>query len=158
MDEQSEQHAGQLSRAERKRMRRMAGQEERSAERDAAQQKRNRKIFVFSVIGLLAVAGIWYAIAQSAGGPGKYDAFAQCLTEKEVSMGGADWCPHCQTQKKMFGKSFQFVEYHDCDRDPAWCGRNAVRSYPTWIVGGKQYTGVQQLSDLSALSGCPLAA
>ncbi|MBI4148859.1 hypothetical protein HY491_00265 [Candidatus Woesearchaeota archaeon] len=147
-----------LNRAERKRLNRMADQEQRAGERAATQKKKGRIIFVLSIIGLLVIAGIWYVAASQSGKPGKYDAFAQCLTEKGISMGGADWCSHCQAQKRMFGTSFQFIDYHDCDRDPSWCNQHAIRSYPTWLVQGKQYVGVQQMDDLRTLSGCPLPA
>ncbi len=32
--------------------------------------------------------------------------FARCLTDRQVKMYGAYWCPHCAEQKEMFGESF----------------------------------------------------
>ncbi len=89
-------------------------------------------------------------------GPGKYDSFAQCLTEKEVKMYGTEWCSHCQNQKKTFGKSFQYIDYIDCDRNKNECLKARVNSYPTWVVGGNNYPGEQSLFRLASLSGCKL--
>src|SRR5678809_570719 len=44
----------------------------------------------------------------------KYDAFARCLTDRQVKMYGAYWCPHCAEQKEMFGESFALAPYVEC--------------------------------------------
>ena len=89
-------------------------------------------------------------------GPGKYDAFAQCLFEKEATMYGTEWCSHCKSQKKMFGKSFQYINYVDCDRNSNECLKNGIRGYPTWIIGGEHYRGEQSLQRLASLTDCKL--
>jgi len=89
-------------------------------------------------------------------GPGDYDSFAQCLTEKGVKMYGTEWCSHCKNQKEAFGNSFQFVDYIDCDRDKGECLKAGVRGYPTWVIDGENYPGEQQLERLSLLTGCEL--
>ena len=88
---------------------------------------------------------------------GNYDLLAQCLTEKGVKMYGAEWCGHCQNQKKAFGSSFQYVNYVDCDKDRDACVEAGVQGYPTWVIDGQSYPGEQDLSDLAAISGCSLA-
>ena len=45
---------------------------------------------------------------------GKYDTFAQCLTENEAVMYGTDWCSYCQNQKSLFGNSFNNIAYVNC--------------------------------------------
>jgi len=87
---------------------------------------------------------------------GKYNGFAQCLTEKEIVMYGTEWCSHCKAQKAMFGKSFEFVNYVDCDKDRSECLINGVRGYPTWKIDGELYPGEQKLEKLASLSGCEL--
>jgi glutaredoxin len=87
---------------------------------------------------------------------GEYDTFATCLTEKEVIMYGTDWCSHCQNQKRMFGKSFQFVQYINCDRNKVACDGADVRGYPTWNINGTNYPGEQSLDRLAYLTGCEL--
>jgi len=88
--------------------------------------------------------------------PGKYDSFAQCLTEKGATMYGTEWCSHCQNQKKMFGKSFQYVDYVDCDKYGDECLKNGIRGYPTWIIDGEKYPGEQPLQRLASLTDCKL--
>ena len=88
---------------------------------------------------------------------GNYDEFAKCLTEKGISMGGTEGCSHCKNQKEMFGSSFQFIDYHDCDSDQAWCIEKGIEGYPTWILSdGSKHPGEQQLSTLAELSGCEI--
>jgi len=89
-------------------------------------------------------------------GPGKYDTFAQCLFEKDAIMYGTEWCSHCQNQKKAFGKSFQYINYVDCDKYSEECLKNGVRGYPTWIINEESYSGEQSLPRLASLSGCEL--
>ncbi len=85
------------------------------------------------------------------------DAFAKCLTAKKVTMYGADWCTHCQNEKKAFGSSFQYVPYVECPKDPKSCLEKDVKGYPTWIFpDGKKLEGEQGLLKLSIESGCAL--
>ena len=94
-------------------------------------------------------------------------ALAQCLAEKGVTMYGAAWCPHCQKEKREFGKAFRYVPYVECPENPERCLSLHVTGYPTWIfpdgysptgspVKGKRLVGEQGLTRLSEASGCPL--
>ncbi len=85
--------------------------------------------------------------------PGQYDEFAQYLTEQGVKMYGTEWCSHCKNQKKLFGESFQYVDYIDCDRNKKACTDAGVRGYPTWNINGQNYPGEQSLQRLAQLSG-----
>lgn len=85
------------------------------------------------------------------------DGFAQCLAEKQITMYGAEWCPHCQNEKKAFGASFRLVPYIECPAEPARCLSAGVNGYPTWIFpDGKKLEGEQGLLKLSQESGCLL--
>ncbi|HIJ99709.1 TPA: hypothetical protein H1011_02700 [archaeon] len=89
------------------------------------------------------------------------DNFTECLAENNAIMYGAYWCPHCTTQKEMFGDSLSGVLYIECDSKgknakPELCRQNNVQSYPTWIISGTKYSGVQSLQDLSDITGCSL--
>ena len=86
--------------------------------------------------------------------PGELDNFAQCLTEKNVKMYGAEWCSHCKNQKAMFGTSFQYIDYVDCDKSKQVCEIAEITGYPTWEIEGRLYPGEQQLNNLATLSGC----
>ncbi|MFH1683004.1 MAG: thioredoxin domain-containing protein [Candidatus Woesearchaeota archaeon] len=85
-----------------------------------------------------------------------YDTFAQCLTDKGVKMYGAEWCSHCQNQKAMFGSSFQYVDYVDCEQSQQECSIAGIQGYPTWKISGNDYPGEQSFERLASLSGCKL--
>ena len=93
---------------------------------------------------------------------GKYDEFAKCLTEKDVKMYGAYWCSHCQAQKKLFGSSWQYVNYVECSlpggqAQTEYCKTQGVSGYPTWEFGDKtRLEGEATFEDLAARSGCAL--
>lgn len=90
------------------------------------------------------------------------DDFAKCLTEKEVKMYGAYWCPHCENNKKAFGDSWKYVTYVECavEGQPqvqtTACTVAGIEGYPTWIINGEKYPGEQTLENLARLSGCIL--
>ena len=108
---------------------------------------------IFSFLFVLIVLSF---LAGCSNKPGRYDSFAQCLTEKGVTMYGTEWCSHCQNQKKLFGRSFGNINYIDCDRDKNACLAAGVEGYPTWVIDGKTYPGEQRLERLATLSGCEL--
>jgi len=89
--------------------------------------------------------------------PRTYDDFAKCLTDKGVTMYGSFWCTHCQNQKSMFGSSFKFVTYVDCDKNRDDCLEVGIEGYPAWIIAAKKHYGEQSLDKLAELSGCALA-
>lgn len=89
--------------------------------------------------------------------PHPYDAFAQCLTDAGLVMYGTDWCPHCQDQKAMFGVSFDFIDYVNCDFNQAVCQAKGIEGYPTWYHDDQLWTsGVQTFNSLSGVSGCEM--
>lgn len=130
---------------------------EREKERlERLKARRRKKLFVYSLIVVLLIVSIYLFYWRSQL-PGKYDNFAKCLTEKGFIMAGTDWCNFCKEQKGMFGKSFKFVDYRNCDVNRAWCDSNNVKGYPNWILpDGTARAGMQKLQTLSQLSGCKL--
>jgi len=94
--------------------------------------------------------------------PSKYDSFAQCLTEKSVTMYGAWWCPHCSNQKKLFQGAFENVNYVECSNPGTQtmnqtCKDANIEGYPTWDFGdGNRLSGEQTLEELSQKTGCEL--
>ncbi len=115
---------------------------------------------VIAVFVLLVVIGVAVKTYQNTK-PGELDEFAQCLTENGAKMYGADWCPNCQAQKQMFGSSFEYIDYVQCDITPEACTAEGVDGYPTWkkhtgeesTLAGK---GVQPLILLAETFGCEL--
>ncbi|MDP3976130.1 MAG: hypothetical protein Q8P95_04405 [bacterium] len=88
--------------------------------------------------------------------PGQYDKLAQCLTDKDVKMYGADTCPHCLAQKKAFMGSFDLINYVECRKDPQACEAAGITNYPTWIINGERHVGETSMSELAELSSCEL--
>ncbi len=85
----------------------------------------------------------------------KLTEFAKCLSSKGLKMAGAEWCSACNSQKRLFGDSFEFVNFVDCDKEKSFCEENNIEYYPTWIMNGeKKAVGVQSIQKLAELSGC----
>ncbi len=122
----------------------------------SSEKKRQAKRILVWTIVIIAVAAIAFFIYKKASGPGKYDALAQCMTENGMTMYGTDWCPHCQRQKQLFGKSFKFINYVNCDLSDA-CDKAGVQGYPTWAKDGQLLqSGVKSLAELAQSSGCEM--
>lgn len=86
-----------------------------------------------------------------------YNLFAKCLTERGFTMYGAEWCRHCQNEKKAFGESFKHVSYVECPKNTSLCIEKGISGYPTWMgPDGKKLKGEQGLEKLSKESGCIL--
>jgi thiol-disulfide isomerase/thioredoxin len=110
---------------------------------------------------VLTITGIGvFVYAQS--GPGKLDSFAACLGEKGATFYGAFWCPHCQAQKALFGKSASKLPYVECSlpngkTQTQICIDKGVNSYPTWeFADSSRVTGEQSLETLAQKTGCAL--
>lgn len=70
------------------------------------------KVFLGIIIGLAVfIGGLLVVNAKT---PGKYDEFAQCITDSGTKFFGAYWCPHCAAQKALFGKSAKKLPYYEC--------------------------------------------
>lgn len=83
---------------------------------------------------------------------------ARHLTATGAAVYGAYWCPHCETQKDMFGPAFKYIDYVECDPQgkgarPWLCEEKGIRGYPTWEISGQFYAGVLSLEELARLSG-----
>lgn len=116
-------------------------------------KKLTRNILIFGGVFLLAILIYLFFKPDSIE---QYDEFAQCLTEKKVVMYGTGWCSYCQKQKDLFGSSFKYVDFRDCDKNKQECQSAEVTGYPTWKINGENYPGLQQLGRLAQISGCEL--
>ena len=115
------------------------------------------KIIIGAVILAIIVAGFYFYNKPSIPASGKYDDFAKCLLSKKITMYGAAWCAHCQSEKAAFEGSFKYVPYVECPDNPQLCLDKEIEGYPTWIFpDGKKLIGEQGLEKLSQKSDCPL--
>jgi uncharacterized membrane protein/glutaredoxin len=112
---------------------------------------------VIAVVALhLYFAGYW------GGAQGPEDpwirALAEHLSKSDAKFYGASWCPHCSEQKKLFDGSSNRIPYIECSPggpnapQAEVCREKNIQSYPTWIINGQRYTGVQPLDALAQLS------
>lgn len=117
---------------------------------------------VIAAVLVLTVGGFAAWKIVDAVTPGKYDDFAKCLGEKGLTFYGAYWCPHCQAQKALFGKSVKYLPYVECavadSSDQAQACKDAgVTGYPTWTgPDGWRMEQQLELTDLAKESGCQL--
>lgn len=125
--------------------------------------KRNEKqaTTVALVIAALLIGGALYYWQSYMKAPGQLDAFAQCLSEKGAKFYGAYWCPHCQAQKALFGRSKDKLPYVECAAEGKAqadeCATAGIEGYPTWIFAdGSRESGEQTLEKLAQKTGCLL--
>ncbi|MBI4143546.1 hypothetical protein HY487_01535 [Candidatus Woesearchaeota archaeon] len=118
-------------------------------------------LIAFLIITALAIVGCGTS-GNSATASAQYDSFAKCLSADGVKMYGAYWCPHCSSQKQMFGNSFKFINYIECslpDRagQTKACTDAKINAYPTWeFADGKRIEGELSFEQLSRNSNCKI--
>lgn len=120
------------------------------------------KQYAFPAIIVLLCVVIISVVMYTRTAPGDYDQFAQCLGEKGAKFYGAFWCPHCQEQKRLFGRSKDQLPYIECSlpdqkTQTQICIDEKITGYPTWIFAdGSRVGQVMQLSELAANTSCEL--
>lgn len=114
-------------------------------------------VFFLVLAGIIGALGYWiYDSTQ----PGKYDEFASCTKDKGAVFYGAFWCPHCQNQKKLFGKSAKNLNYVECSTPDGKgqtlvCKEQGISSYPIWKFNGEAtQSAVMSLESLAEKTGC----
>ncbi len=124
-------------------------------------KKGTKNFLILGIVGVVIIAGIYFLIKAN-GGTGKLDTFAQCLKDRGAVFYGAFWCPHCQNQKAMFGKSVKFLPYIECSTPDgrgqfAICQEKKIKGYPTWeFADGSRESGEVSLEKLAQKTGCQL--
>lgn len=119
------------------------------------------KLLIKALIAVVLIGGVGFWLYNQ-NQPGKYDALAKCLREKGTKFYGAFWCPHCQNQKAMFGRSAKFLPYIECstpdgrDQLPL-CRDKNINGYPTWeFADGSRLAGEVPIDVLAEKSGCQI--
>ena len=122
-------------------------------------RQRHRRILAQMTIGM-AVIGIAISSCSSSAQDAAADAhayqLAQHLTSQNVTMYGAYWCPHCESQKELFGDAVEVLNYVECDpqgenAQPQLCQDKSIQGYPTWEIDGVLYPGTHSLKELAEL-------
>lgn len=123
--------------------------------------KQSKTIALWGGVAAALFVGIFF-IARSSSAPSELDAFASCLGEKGAVFYGAFWCPHCQNQKKLFGKSEKKLPYVECSTPNGnaqlqICIDKKIEGYPTWeFADGSRVNGEVALDELAKKTGCTL--
>ena len=127
-----------------------------------------KKFNPYVYVGLAAVIVIVVVFWRAGSGKevsADVASLAACLASKNITMYGADWCPHCQNEKKAFGAAFKLVPYVECPDNPQKCIDMGIKGYPTWVwpdpssgsgQAGKRLEGEQGIDKLAEESGCQL--
>ena len=124
--------------------------------------KTKKKRMIVGGVLIVAVIAVWFIVSEQSSRPGQYDSFAQCITEKGAVFYGAFWCPHCNTQKEMFGTSMSYVNYVECSTPDGRgqtqpCMDKNIEGYPTWeFADGTRVTGAKSLQELALRTGCTI--
>lgn len=122
--------------------------------------KNAQRTIWISIIVLALIGGLVALLVTQAQKPGKYDTFTQCLADSGTKFYGAFWCPHCQAQKALFGKSAKLLPYVECSKPDGngqlqVCIDEKVEGYPTWVFpDGTRESGEHTLEELAAKTSC----
>lgn len=122
---------------------------------------RKKQNILWVVAGVVVLAGIIGLAVYKKNQPGQYDTFAACIKESGATFYGAFWCPHCQSQKALFGKSSRLLPYVECSTPSKSqikvCDDAGVTSYPTWkFSDGSVVTGQQSFQQLAEKTKCEI--
>ena len=116
-----------------------------------------------AVIGVVIVGVLhmhYSGLFDASAGPEKprVKALAIHLADTGAKFYGAYWCPRCQEQKAMFGASEKRLPYVECSPNgrtgpsSSVCVAKDIDSYPTWIIDGRRYSGLQTTRSLEKAS------
>lgn len=100
------------------------------------------------------------ACQQKTGSGQDLSGFAQCIADSGAKFYGAEWCSHCQAQKKAFGDAAAKLPYIECatpdgQGQTTVCKQAGIKSYPTWVFpDGSQQTGEMEFGELAVKTGC----
>ena len=84
--------------------------------------------------------------------------FAKFLSENNIKMYSAYWCPHCHDQKQLFGKKavkeLTIIECAQDGKDNQYelCKEKQIEGFPSWEINGEISSGVKDLNNLAILT------
>ena len=110
-----------------------------------------KKNLVTIIVLLAVITLVIFILTRST--PEVNEELAKCIGENSliyVQLG----CHACETQEKIFGKSYNYLTTIDCFFEKEVCIEKGIRGTPTWIINEKEYLGVRAIDELKELTGC----
>lgn len=102
-----------------------------------------------------ALVGAWqHGLLQPPENP-EMKALAEHLEETGAVYYGAYWCPECQRQRRLFGRSAHRLPYVECTPGGRGgmvafeCISADISGYPTWIIDGRRFQQVLTPEELA---------
>lgn len=116
----------------------------------------NNGIVVLLVLGVMGMAQAgWLEPPEDP----RLKALAEHLSARGVKFYGASWCPNCNQQKELFGRSAGRLPYIECSPNGRTgpvafeCVSAGLEGYPTWVIRNRKYAQVLNPEELAARSG-----
>jgi len=111
-----------------------------------------KKSLIITITIILAVI-IFAVIMRSNMGNGTQEQTAICIGKNSVvyiQLG----CHACESQEKLFGDTYKYINEVDCFYEREKCSNEEIRVTPTWVINEQKYEGVQSIEKLKELTGC----
>lgn len=118
----------------------------------------NRNLTLVAAFVVGALFALQNGLLQPPEDP-RLKALATHLDESGARYYGAYWCPECQQQSGLFGRSADRLPYIECTPNGRGggvafeCVAADVGGYPTWIIDGRRFTRVLTPDELARYSG-----
>ncbi len=109
-----------------------------------------KKRSVITLIIILGIVLLSFAVLNKSH-PDIEKEIVQCIGENSIlyiQLG----CHACETQEKMFGNNYQYLNVIDCFFEREKC--QEIAATPTWIINNEKYVGVQEIDKLKELTNC----
>ena len=84
--------------------------------------------------------------------------FAKYLSDNNIVMYSAYWCPHCNDQKQLFGKkAVEELIIVECAKDGKnnkykLCQEKGIEGFPSWEINNEIYSGTMSLNELAEMT------
>jgi len=84
--------------------------------------------------------------------------FAKYLSDNNIVMYSAYWCPHCNDQKQLFGKkAVEELTIVECAKDGKdnkheLCQEKRIEGFPSWEINNEIYSGTMSLDELAEMT------
>ena len=84
--------------------------------------------------------------------------FAKFLSDNNIVMYSAYWCPHCHDQKQLFGKkAVEELTIVECAKDGKnnqfkLCQEKGIEGFPSWEINNDIYSGTMSLNELAGMT------